>query len=401
MGTKVGTQKAQDDLLRQNRMLERRIKALEMALKAERYAITQIVALSSRVKNAGEEVAEKFDERPPTPSSTSPLDNGLHFYSPNLISVDTDITPLLTDPDRQRSRKLLETCLQEINYLMTPQTIPASDQHPTVPLAEWHSPQPRHPPQHQQQLQQIPVLHLQWQPKIPPSTFPQPQPQPAHNTDTKEVSYVTVESESFRAPEDEELPRKLPKKISLPTPPPEPPTKKSPPPDDNWDFPTEPKISTILERPQNAQLRQSAKQLFEKKSTGPRVFNHIHTLRSHLAPVRAMIPANSAATHPQETCFVTAGDDSLVKFWRVDRNASPLTAKKRGNVDVVPQITFRGHAGMVTCLAESAGTIWSGGTDGGIRGWKVPSSTRDSYGSSGTRGPSNPPAFDHTEGVLT
>jgi hypothetical protein len=37
MGTKVGTQKVQEDLLRQNRMLERRIKALEIALKAERY----------------------------------------------------------------------------------------------------------------------------------------------------------------------------------------------------------------------------------------------------------------------------------------------------------------------------------------------------------------------------
>jgi len=37
MGTKVGTQKVQDDLMRQNRILERRIKALEFALKAERY----------------------------------------------------------------------------------------------------------------------------------------------------------------------------------------------------------------------------------------------------------------------------------------------------------------------------------------------------------------------------
>ena len=37
MGTKVGTQKVQDDLMRQNRILERKIKALEFALKAERY----------------------------------------------------------------------------------------------------------------------------------------------------------------------------------------------------------------------------------------------------------------------------------------------------------------------------------------------------------------------------
>lgn len=41
MGTKVGTQKVQDDLMRQNRILERKIKALEFALKAERYYNTR------------------------------------------------------------------------------------------------------------------------------------------------------------------------------------------------------------------------------------------------------------------------------------------------------------------------------------------------------------------------
>jgi hypothetical protein len=294
--------------------------------------------------------------------------------------VDTDITPLLAHPDRQRSRKLLETCLREINYLMTPQTLP-TDQ-PTIP--DWHSPQQR--PQHQQQ---IPVHQTQWAPKIPTSAFIAPQPIPLLHTDSKEVSYVTVESDAFRIQEDEELPRKLPKKVSLATPPPEPSTQ-TPRSEDgnNWDFSSDPKIATILERPNNNHPRQSAKRVFERKSShhdgSPRIFNHIHTLRSHLSPVRALIAANSAATHPEETCFVTGGDDSLVKFWRVGRNASPHLHKKRGNFDVLPQITFRGHAGMVTCLAESAGTIWSGGSDGGIRGWKAPPTTRDSYGSSGT-----------------
>jgi hypothetical protein len=37
MGTKFGRQKIQDDLMKQNRLLERRIKVLELALKAERF----------------------------------------------------------------------------------------------------------------------------------------------------------------------------------------------------------------------------------------------------------------------------------------------------------------------------------------------------------------------------
>jgi striatin 1/3/4 len=80
---------------------------------------------------------------------------------------------------------------------------------------------------------------------------------------------------------------------------------------------------------------------------------------------------------------VSAGDDATVKFWRVGRGGVVSPGKKKGNFDVLPQLTYRGHSGMVTSLAESAGSIWSGGSDGGIRGWKVPSATRDAYGSSG------------------
>lgn len=323
---------------------------------------------NGRAKNAGKEVAEeKPDETPSTPPSTSPLDNGYKSFSRgSLTAVDTDISPLLTRPDRQRSRKLLETCLREINYLMTPQQLPTSDhqqQGDWAPRNTTTATSPQHarlpPPQQPQSL------HPQWQSKLPAS-FPQPE-------SSREVNYVAVESDAFRPQEDEELPRKLPKKVLLPTPPPDPWTE------------ADPKISTILERPQTGP-RHSARRAFEKRDDGPRTFQHIHTLRSHLAPVRAVIPVNSG--HPDETCFVTAGDDSVIKFWRVGR--AGVGGKKRGSFDVLPQITYRGHAGMVTCLAESVGILWSGGSDGGIRGWKVPSPTRDSYGSSGTKSPAQP-----------
>lgn len=287
-----------------------------------------------------------------------------------LTSVDTDITPLLIHPDRQRSRKHLESCLREINYLMAPHVIP-SDQN----------------------------ANQDWQQFPPPiQKSPQP-PQPPQQSDLMDVgahssfettSYVPVDSESSRQQtEDEELPRKLPRKVDLPaqfvvqsetgafsSP------RKA---EAAWDFTPRPPLdaenkSTILER--QAQPRHSAQNLFETNFPGEtRIFQQIHTLRSHLSPVRSLIACNSAVTLPDETCFVSAGDDSTVKFWRVSRVGT--TTKRKGNFDVLPQITFRGHTGTVTCLAESLGTIWSGGSDGGIRGWRAPSATRDAYGSSG------------------
>lgn len=169
---------------------------------------------------------------------------------------------------------------------------------------------------------------------------------------------------------EEELPRKLPR-TDVPK------VSDAEVPDVSWDFtPPPPDLDskTVLERQNHP--RSSAKSAFQT-----RTFQHIHTLRSHLSPVRALIACNSASTLSDETAFVSAGDDSTVKFWRVSRIGP--NPKKKGNFDILPQITFRGHTGIVTCLAESGGNIWSGGSDGGIRGWKVPSPTRDAYGSSG------------------
>jgi WD40 repeat protein len=197
------------------------------------------------------------------------------------------------------------------------------------------------------------------------------------STDTTEASYIPIDH--VKPLEDEELPRKLPKKATLPT---------DTAPlnvhrDDNpWDFtppPEEQKQTTILERPLAS--RSTAKNLFNK-SFQPKVFSQIHTLRSHLSPVRALISCFSASTLQDETCFVSAGDDATIKFWRVSKGG--IQGKKKGNFDILPQITYRGHTGIITCLTESNEQIWSGGTDGGIRAWKVPPPNRDAYGSSGS-----------------
>jgi len=264
--------------------------------------------------------------------------------------VTPDITPLLTHPDRQRSRKLLEACLREINYLMEQPTMPNNISNPDN--------------------------HAFSPPKSAPSS--QTMDKGLTNQST-EISYIPIDHEPNKSGEDEELPRKQARKAALPNETPPLNIQKE---DAPWDFTPPPeneqKPTTVLERP--LAPRSTAKNLFNKPSQ-PRAFSQIHTLRSHLSPARALIPCSSASTLHDETCFISAGDDATVKFWRVSKGGHQ--GKKKGNFDILPQITFRGHTGIITSLAESAGSIWSGGTDGGIRGWKVPSATRDAYDSSG------------------
>jgi len=88
MGSKVGTQKVQDDLMRQNRILERKIKALEFALKAERYRHIDRRGSDFRAKNSGKEVSKETPDEvgtSPTPSTTSQAIEGSSPFMNQLI----------------------------------------------------------------------------------------------------------------------------------------------------------------------------------------------------------------------------------------------------------------------------------------------------------------------------
>src|SRR5436305_12956030 len=262
-----------------------------------------------------------------------------------MLAVDIDITPLLTQQDRQRSKKLLESCLREINYLMSqPTSLP-----PTAIHANMNDNQP--------------ITNQEWnhQREIRPQS------------QSEEISYIGIDNDP--PPQDEELPRKLPKKVPITSeqvtqsqspsyPPPEQPPR-----------PPSPKLHTVLER--SPALRSSAKSAFQESpssqifkdfhvtrmrdmpSSQTRTFTNIHTLRSHLLPIRALIPCNTATTLSNKTCFVSAGDESTLKFWRVNNRANHLNPKKKSsNFDILPQIKFRAHPGTLTCLADSGGSIW-------------------------------------------
>ncbi|KAK3890853.1 hypothetical protein Pcinc_005214 [Petrolisthes cinctipes] len=99
-----------------------------------------------------------------------------------------------------------------------------------------------------------------------------------------------------------------------------------------------------------------------------------YTLRSHFDGVRAL------CFHPQEPTLITASEDATLKLWNLQKT---VPAKKSASLDVEPVYTFRGHLGSVLCLAMSGDgdKCYSGGIDGTIRIWNIPSSNIDPYDS--------------------
>ncbi|GFR31924.1 hypothetical protein TNCT_299721 [Trichonephila clavata] len=112
----------------------------------------------------------------------------------------------------------------------------------------------------------------------------------------------------------------------------------------------------------------SAKEAFRK------TWNAKYTLRSHFDGVRAL------AFHPVEPVLITASEDHTLKLWNLQKT---VPAKKTASLDVEPVYTFRAHLGPVLCLAlsTSGDQCFSGGMDGTIRCWNVPSSLSDPYDS--------------------
>ncbi|KAL6744223.1 hypothetical protein Aduo_017181 [Ancylostoma duodenale] len=94
------------------------------------------------------------------------------------------------------------------------------------------------------------------------------------------------------------------------------------------------------------------------------------TLRSHLDSIRAM------QFHPVEPVLITAGEDGTAKLWNLDGGK-----EKSGTSEIEPVYTFRGHLGPVLCmdLSPTGDHLFTGGRDGVICCWNVPSTTGDPY----------------------
>ncbi|KAM6181621.1 striatin-3 isoform 1-T1 [Erethizon dorsatum] len=103
-----------------------------------------------------------------------------------------------------------------------------------------------------------------------------------------------------------------------------------------------------------------------------KTWNPKYTLRSHFDGVRAL------AFHPVEPVLVTASEDHTLKLWNLQKT---VPAKKQASLDVEPIYTFRAHIGPVLSLAISSNgeQCFSGGIDGTIQWWNMPSPNVDPY----------------------
>ncbi|XP_076685239.1 connector of kinase to AP-1 isoform X2 [Andrena cerasifolii] len=110
------------------------------------------------------------------------------------------------------------------------------------------------------------------------------------------------------------------------------------------------------------------------KETFRKTWNAKYTLRSHFDAVRALV------FHPTEAVLITASDDHTLKLWNLHKT---LPAKKSASLDVEPLYTFRSHTGPVLCLAmcSTGNQCYSGGLDGMIHCWTLPSANIDPYDS--------------------
>ncbi|KAJ3865931.1 WD40 repeat-like protein [Lentinula novae-zelandiae] len=107
---------------------------------------------------------------------------------------------------------------------------------------------------------------------------------------------------------------------------------------------------------------------------GSKVWKARRTLRNHLDAVRAV------AFHPHELCLATGGDDCTVKIWRMDV-AGLASSTSRVTTEIEPQITLRGHSAAITRLihAPSRRLLYSASLDSSIRVWALPSPSHTTY----------------------
>ncbi|XP_066582711.1 striatin-3-like isoform X2 [Prorops nasuta] len=112
--------------------------------------------------------------------------------------------------------------------------------------------------------------------------------------------------------------------------------------------------------------------IVKREASFRKTWNAKYTLRSHFDCVRALV------FHPLEPVLITASDDHTLKLWNLHKT---VPAKKSVSLDVEPLYTFRSHTGPVLCLAMcgTGNRCYSGGLDGNIHCWSLPSANIDPY----------------------
>ncbi|KAH0417790.1 WD40 repeat-like protein, partial [Aureobasidium melanogenum] len=437
-----------------NEQLERQVRMLESALKQERRKKGSDPNAPLQPDNAASHSARRQ-------SISSPVAQGRPADLSCLASHDVHNSFLDTTPDKQqyrdKSKKFLDRCLQEVQYLLTPPPHPPPPQlslqnpsaaytglpDPPVSLDELYLRRAgrSYPPSTHVQLQppvnlsaedQKRHLALSMPPAQPPThTLPRP-PQSqsvpldepveqvthsydsygrpvASTSDAAPRSIVTQDSsaDGWNFDDQQPLPEQPP--ADLPQPPRRPdtdlfPSAANPP------SRSPPRTGSGRRRSSGSQgmarrrssgshdLHDSGSELSAK--TDPSQFKVKFALRGHLDVVRSVIFTGGGSPSEPEIC--TAGDDGTIKRWIIPASYSNFQNPANNDLDIACYFTHRGHEGVVTSLAACPSTSFSTGGRVSGDGW-IFSGGQDATVRVWERGRVDPKATleGHTDAVWT
>ncbi|ULT89641.1 hypothetical protein L5515_008067 [Caenorhabditis briggsae] len=135
-------------------------------------------------------------------------------------------------------------------------------------------------------------------------------------------------------------------------------------------------VALGMQENENMDIKDEFKDDDDDTNLPPVKWNIKVTLRSHLDTIHAM------QFHPVEPVLFTASEDGLIKLWNLDQKKEDKH-NSGGGTELEPVYTFRGHKGAVLCLVLSptGDHLYTGGQDGNICCFNVPSSNGDPFDS--------------------
>ncbi|CAO3657077.1 unnamed protein product [Mucor hiemalis] len=365
----------------------KRVKMLEYALRQERKRHAGVTTTSE-------------DDQNITSTTTS-----------DIKRPDAPSTPIVDNKLKEKSREVLRSCLQEINYLTSfPSKLPLTN---ALSSAATRSLQ-------QQQIDNNPSVRRPTPPPPPPQSF---------NTNSPVLvpASVAARTPSRKQKPSNASPKKTNANISSPLP------KKSSlsqqQTEDDMEVPANvdevAMINNIKEETENYNassqennetlsmqlqekfhlseekvqklLRHAGKgnskrddrllagdfdlnqigEIDSQQQTQPKIWKPRVTIKGHLDSVRTV------CFHPNEMMVASGSDDGTVKIWNLQRTTGKDgSAVKKGSLEEAdPSITFRGHNNVVTAVAISANQnrVYSASLDSTIRVWSLPTDDRGPF----------------------
>lgn len=123
--------------------------------------------------------------------------------------------------------------------------------------------------------------------------------------------------------------------------------------------------------------------------SGRKLWSTRNTLRGHFDGIRSVV------FHPTECALYTAGEDGCVMLWNLSKCGSSLNVPGKANLsspysgpvdELSPVHIYCGHNGPVLCATTPTPTLaptlnsalFTGGLDGTVRSWRLPSASSDS-----------------------